>query len=453
MTKPTLEGLSAELSSAELGDARRTRRLGKIVDRVQAHPSSSFPALATDPSELEAVYRFLSNEHVKPDAVLEPHVQASLSRALTEPDVLIVHDTTYFKFGGDREGLGRVHVNDQGFWGHFALAVTPDRRALGVVGWKYGTRHGPPRWKGNRRIRELSEDEESEHQRWPQLVDEVADRLGARLAVHIADREADWFELLEHLVTTEQRFVIRLTHDRLVEDGHVSDLWDTAHTVAEREVRLSGRAEGDSARKRKRHAARKPRVARLQIRGASAQLRSSSSPAQLALHFVRVLEQDPPAGCAPVVWNLVTTESVDTEADLLRVVDAYRARWVIEEFFKAIKTGCAFEKRQLGSYRALLNTLAVLTPVAWSLLRLRDTSRRFPHAPGAPLLTPKLLTILRQLARKPLGNEPTAHEVIYAIAALGGHLKRNGDPGWITLGRGLERLLDAAEVLRQCDQS
>jgi hypothetical protein len=28
-----------------------------------------------------------------------------------------------------------------------------------------------------------------------------------------------------------------------------------------------------------------------------------------------------------------------------------------------------------------------------------------------------------------------------AIAKLGGHLKRNGDPGWITLGRGYERLL------------
>lgn len=453
MKNPTLGSLSAELSTADLGDARRTRRLGKIVDRVQSHPSSSFPALATDPSELEAVYRFLSNEHVRPDAVLEPHVQASLARAQREPDVLVVHDTTYFKFGGDREGLGRVHVNDQGFWGHFALAVAPDRRALGVVGWKYGTRHGPSRWKGNRRIRELGEDEESEHLRWPQLVDEVAARFDFRPVVHVADREADWFELLEHLVTTEQRFIIRLTHDRLIEDGHVSDLWDTARTVAEREVKLSGRAEGGSARRRKRHPPRKSRNARLEILGASAQLRSSSSPASLALHFVRVLEQDPPEGCAPVVWNLVTTESVETEADLLRIVDAYRARWVIEEFFKAMKTGCAFEKRQLGSYHALLNTLAVLTPVAWSLLRLRDTGRRFPDAPGAALLTPRLLAILRQLARKPLPSEPTAREVMYAVAGLGGHLERNGDPGWMTLGRGLERLLDAAEVLRRCDQS
>jgi len=50
-----------------------------------------------------------------------------------------------------------------------------------------------------------------------------------------------------------------------------------------------------------------------------------------------------------------------------------------------------------------------------------------------------------------------------AIAAQGGHLKRNGSPGWQTLGRGLEKLwwaeigyqLGRSEALGQkqrCDQ-
>ncbi|MCR4318045.1 MAG: hypothetical protein NUW37_17000 [Planctomycetes bacterium] len=33
-------------------------------------------------------------------------------------------------------------------------------------------------------------------------------------------------------------------------------------------------------------------------------------------------------------------------------------------------------------------------------------------------------------------------EATWAIAGLGGHLKRNGDPGWLTLGRGVEKFLD-----------
>ena len=44
-----------------------------------------------------------------------------------------------------------------------------------------------------------------------------------------------------------------------------------------------------------------------------------------------------------------------------------------------------------------------------------------------------------------------------AIAQLGGHIKNNGDPGWIVLGRGYDRLLMLEEgallALAGCDQS
>ena len=32
-------------------------------------------------------------------------------------------------------------------------------------------------------------------------------------------------------------------------------------------------------------------------------------------------------------------------------------------------------------------------------------------------------------------------DAMLAVAALGGHLKRNGDPGWLVLGRGMHDLL------------
>jgi hypothetical protein len=43
-----------------------------------------------------------------------------------------------------------------------------------------------------------------------------------------------------------------------------------------------------------------------------------------------------------------------------------------------------------------------------------------------------------------------------AIARLGGHLKRNGEPGWLVLGRGYLKLLDLAQgflIAKRCDQS
>jgi hypothetical protein len=53
---------------------------------------------------------------------------------------------------------------------------------------------------------------------------------------------------------------------------------------------------------------------------------------------------------------------------------------------------------------------------------------------------------LRQLLeqrRNHLPSRPTIRDVMLGIAALGGHITNNGDPGWLVLGRGLTRLLDA----------
>ncbi|MEM7449045.1 MAG: hypothetical protein AAF355_12465 [Myxococcota bacterium] len=51
---------------------------------------------------------------------------------------------------------------------------------------------------------------------------------------------------------------------------------------------------------------------------------------------VHVVEPDPPEGEAPVQWTLCTSEPIDTEAQVLRVVDMYRARRCTEVFFKAL---------------------------------------------------------------------------------------------------------------------
>jgi hypothetical protein len=437
--------LGAELAGAELGDARRSRRLGSIVSRIAALPDASFPELAGGESELEAIYRFMSNDEVKPEAILEPHARQSVARAGSEA-VIVAHDTTVCRFEGDREGLGRLNVKDHGLWAHVALAQSASRDVFGVVGLKYGTREGPAKWRGSRRI--APEGTPSESARWPQLVDEVDERFGVGRAIHVMDREADWFELLEHLIAHKRRFVVRMAHDRRSSDGErVHDVLAGANAVAERDVQLAERGKGPGTNARATHPSRKVRRARLTISASRVEIISWRTKHQVSLNFVRVVELEPPEGCAPVLWTLMTTEPISTAEQVLAVVDAYRARWVIEELFKALKTGCSFEKRQLGSYAALLNALAVSLPVAAFLLRLRSTARDNPDAPAATVIDPTLLAILTVLARRPMPKAPTARDVAYAIAGLGGHLPRNGDPGWMTLGRGIEHLLEAARIV------
>jgi len=90
-----------------------------------------------------------------------------------------------------------------------------------------------------------------------------------------------------------------------------------------------------------------------------------------------------------------------------------------------------------------LATAEASLPVAWQLLLVRDQGRNMPDAPANHVLSKVRLQVLRAISQRPLGANPTAHEVMYAIAGLGGHLKRNGRPGWQTLSAGMEKLLTA----------
>ena len=130
-----------------------------------------------------------------------------------------------------------------------------------------------------------------------------------------------------------------------------------------------------------------------------------------------------------------------TAEQALAVVDGYRARWVIEEYFKALKVGCAIEKRQLESYDALCNALAIFTPIAWKLLELRTVARTEPNAPATTVLTPVQLDVLRACGHRKISAIPSLREALLSVASLGGHIRNNGEPGWQVIGRGFERLL------------
>jgi hypothetical protein len=156
---------------------------------------------------------------------------------------------------------------------------------------------------------------------------------------------------------------------------------------------------------------------------------------------VQVLEENPENGDEPVAWVIATSLPIHTRAQVERVIDIYRARWVIEEFHKALKTGCMFEKRQLESFESITTLLALCYPIACELLRVRSRARQ-TGIPASDVLRKSLLDCLRAHPNhRPLTDTPTAEEALAVIAGLGGHIKHNGPPGWQTLAAGYMELL------------
>lgn len=455
----TISSPSAEFAGADLGDERLTRRLMRLANCFAVAPAASFPRLTTSPSELEGVYRFLSNGQVTPERILAPHFARTVER-VGRRTVLAVHDTTELAFGGlaERSGLGRINEagEKKGFFAHVALAVAADdsRQPLGVAGLHTFVRQGEPTAKA-RHARKAGEP--NEQLKWTALAVRVEGALPG--AIHVMDREADSYEIADCLHRKHMRFVIRVCRDRrqLDADGETKlfAAADKAPVFARRTVPLSRRRGRTFKPDRKIHPPRAERTAELQIRASSHTIVRPMRPAlencseTLTVNVVTVEEVNVPPGVDPISWRLLTTEPIDTAEQVEAVLDSYRARWVIEEYFKALKTGCAIEKRQLESFRALANALAVFLVLAWRLLLLRAVARATPAAPASSALTDRQIVVLSQLSRLKheriprvtLPPTPTAQEALAAVAQLGGHLKKNGDPGWLVLGRGLEALL------------
>jgi hypothetical protein len=444
--------IRGEVGAAEFGDKRLTARLVRLAELLAKAPDQSFPKAAGSDAALEATYRFLGNEAVTAAAILQPHITATVARCAHAGTVFVPHDTTELRFSTERDGLGRVAGDDtHGFLGHFALAVSAQSRApLGVLGMEAVFRDRGTRTRGHRATRPM---EDKESRRWLELVrrvDAAIDDVAA--AVHVMDREADAYELLAALCAEKHRFIVRLQFDRAVDTtvgrGRISDVMKRSRTVLTREVTLSARLpkRREPPRRAKKHPHRRTRCATLSISASCLTIRrpphlGSHLPETLRVNVVRVHEKNVRSGLDPVEWRLVTSEPIDGADDVAAVVDGYRARWLIEEYFRALKQGCAYEKRQLESKHALLNALAVFTPIAWQLLALRQLSRDDAHLPADRVLSPLKLTLLRRHPDVRLRANATIREAMLAVAALGGHIKNNGEPGWLVLGRGYEDLL------------
>ncbi len=444
--------IEGEFEGVDLGDVRLDRRLLVMARALDEEPERSLAGASKTVASREAAYRFVENHRVSLDAILAPHRLATAQRCRDEGTVLVVSDTTVCSFSGEKRGekLGRIQGKKRGFLAHVALAVSSDgeRRPLGVVDVATIVRDDK---KKSRSSQKRKADKKRESLRWGQTVERAEKLLAGASAIHVMDSEGDIYELFSQLKGDQYRFVIRCGQNRLVDDGKLSDAAALAPTLLKREVDLSARPKAQKSAKGRGRPARTTREASLLIAAQRVSIKRPRTcdctlPEFLELNIVRVFEPEPPEGETPVEWLLATTEPIESADDVAAIVDAYRARWTIEEFFKALKTGCAFEARQLRSLRTLCNALGILAVVAWRLLLLRVLERQKSAAPATDAIEPIMIEALAARLRHigeptPLPEKPTVADVMNGIARLGGHHKSNGPPGWRLLWWGFHDLL------------
>lgn len=448
--------------AATLGHRRRTKCLVRIADRIYRHPGGTLPAKLHEPKDYKAMDRLMNRPETTHEAVLEPHRQHTLERMRQTNGVLLVlHDTTELDYSGLLSITDLAPIGgglNRGFLCHNSLAFDPERHeVLGVANQILHRRRHVGREESVRAKRERLD---RESRLWIDGGAAVGPAPEGCLWVHVADRGADTFEFLGRPWGPSEGLVMRSKVNRVIRRGHhdphgpknyLHTYVRTLPLQGRREVVVSARP-GQPERKAIVAAAFAPvLLSPPHVR------RGIYEKRPLPLWVVRVAEINPPKGVKPLEWILLTNRPVGTLEDAWERAAWYECRWVIEEYHKAQKTGCAIEDLQFTTSAALTPMIALLSVVAVTLLNLREASRR-PDAkerPATDLVDARYVAVLSASRHHQIRMDMSIHDFFLAVARLGGHQNRKRDhrPGWLVLWRGwmaLQHMVDGAEALKSC---
>jgi hypothetical protein len=391
----------AEFGFAKLDDARRNKRLVKIASNLAAHPGGTLPQAFPDWAELKAAYRFLGQNAVTFERIVGPHLERTRQNRRQAGEYLLLEDTTLLDYSrhAATEDLGVIGDGaGRGFELHSALAIR-------VESWNLAQR--------------------------PEGI-----------AVGLFDQQC-------HRPRPAPPRGRRAPNARRLAEGagRLHEALKHASVVGQTTVELRARP-GQAAR-----------TARVQLRSVRVDLDGPWRPGawQEPVRDVGVVEITEPASAevkAPLHWVLLTSLPCDTPAQVQHVSGSYTARWWIEEYHKALKSGATVEASQLATAQRLESLIAVLAVVAVRLLSTKLLARSQPDGPTAALsFGPQMLALLEQKLGPPKEGW-TNQNVLIATARLGGFLARKHDglPGWQTIWRGWQRLiwmLEGVETLNQ----
>jgi hypothetical protein len=446
----------AEMAGADFGDERINRRASKIVSSFAARPQSSIPVASGDWAGAKGTYRFFSNPRVTPEKILKPHLDQAVERCASEDLVLAIGDTTVLDFTSRKSmsGLGPVcgpGPAGLGLLVHTTLLASGDGVPLGVADnlvWSRAEEEFGDRVQ-RCKTRPIEEKESNKWLRSLEVAQGVKSRVGRKTqVVAVFDREGDVYSVFhEARMELGLDLLIRAVHDRRIEeDADGRALWRHVETreLAQIGIRVP-RGKGTESREALIQLCAAP----VSIKTPPKRPKSEQRAGSIELCAVYAKEITPDRKGDRIEWKLLTTLSVETLEDACHILKLYSHRWLIEQFFRVLKTGCKVEERQFEKAERLANCLAADSIVAWMVLYLTILGRKTPDLPCTVVFQEsewKAVWVYIHKKRELPESAPTLVEFIGLVGRLGGHLarKRDGPPGAETLWKGLQRVPDLA---------
>lgn len=337
-----------------------------------ARPGSCIRQLAQRDRAREIQFtRFLRNDAVTAEEIAGQAAERTAERARGR-DVVVAQDTSELSLGGRRakaNGYGPIGKGGalRGLLLHAALAVDAGTGGvIGLVDAKVWNRTG-----GKAKHRRSRTTTEKESQRWLDSTRRAAEvpTEAASITV-VSDRESDIYAHFAYR-PSQAHLIVRACQNRRIETGEEEEQIDLLFSHIDN-LPETGRLNVNIPAA----PGRKARSSELVVRFSSVTLRrplhgAADLPEAVKLTMVDIRETSTPEGGKPIHWRLLTTHPVTNIAEARRVVELYRMRWIIEEYFHTLKTGgFDIEAADISDPEVMIRFAAAVAVAAVSVMQL-----------------------------------------------------------------------------------
>lgn len=437
-----------DFPSLDFGDQRRSERFVSIINNITRQPGSSIPKQNEGWYDTKATYSFFKNEEVSLSSLRQALAGWGLQQVSGEQRLLVAHDISQLSYDDLKaDDLGYLaHKDGRGIICYSSIAISEHGVPLSLLYQHNWTR--PQEELGKKKDRKTKPFEDKESYHWYKGITEVNKQLSSGVAkLHIADREADIYDLFFCGYEQGTDLLIRACHNRRLNDG--SALWDA---IAEMEPLTKVELQvPDPTGKATMPVEVEVKYRRVEILRPRDREHQYESVEMTALSVKQVDSTGPEEG---IHWKLLTTLEITTVAQALQCVKWYCYRWLIERFHYVLKSGTRIEQLQLKQASSLQKAIHVYSIAAMRIMQLVYQSRQSPDVSCEVILTKEQWTVLYILINKTHllpEQPPSLGQAVAWIGRLGGHLgrKSDGPPGLKAVWLGYQRICDAVGIYEQ----
>jgi hypothetical protein len=270
--------------------------------------------------------------------------------------------------------------------------------------------------------------------------------------IYIADRECDIIEVLEEAVndkkiTKNVDVIIRAQHNRQLDENDLINkkyknlikAIEESNPIGEAKFKIASTHEEEPREVIQKIKAAKFKFKRKEYNGGIIR--------DVSINVVMAIEENPPPDKSAIKWVLLTTMSIDSYENVMKIFQYYTCRWEIEIFIKILKSGCKVEERQLKTVDRLKPLIALFLILSWRIQYVMMLGRVCPEIPCNAVFEDFEWKPVFKVSHPSLEipkDPPSLYELIIMIAKLGGYLPgpKAGPPGVKVMWRGMSRMAE-----------